>query len=368
MELPPFLLDHWLAAHEFASPPIAYNLAASTGPRWTLGEVLALDGGQDISDVAVSYAPPEGSRALREAVAAFHGVDPDWVVVTTGASEALSILFCLAAEPNVNIVLPSPGFPAFEAMAQAWGLGCRHYRLARDAGYRQSAENVLEAVDRDTALALVSTPQNPTGSAMTASETTALAGKLADRGVPLIVDEVYHPLYFGTPVPSAAPIENVIVVSDMSKALSLAGLRMGWIIDRDPERRKRIIDARSYFTISGSPVLEAIATHALRQSCTILDRLSAVATANMAALERFMEEQRDTLSWVEPEGGTVSFPWFRDGRDSRPFATALARQGVLVVPGDCFGMPEHMRVGFGAQAEGFEQALAIFGRTLRGAS
>src|SRR5690349_14728991 len=98
MELPPFLLDHWLAAHEFASRPIAYNLAASTGPRWTLGEVLALDGGQDISDVAVSYAPPEGSRALREAVAAFHGVDPDWVVVTTGASEALSILFCLAAE------------------------------------------------------------------------------------------------------------------------------------------------------------------------------------------------------------------------------------------------------------------------------
>jgi histidinol-phosphate/aromatic aminotransferase/cobyric acid decarboxylase-like protein len=41
----------------------------------------------------------------------------------------------------------------------------------------------------------------------------------------------------------------------MSKALSLAGLRMGWIVDADPERRKKLIDARSYFTISSSPVM-----------------------------------------------------------------------------------------------------------------
>ena len=54
-------------------------------------------------------------------------------------------------------------------------------------------------------------------------------------------------------------------MGDMSKALSLAGLRMGWIIDADPERRKRIIDARSYFTICSSPILEAIAIHALAQ-------------------------------------------------------------------------------------------------------
>jgi aspartate/methionine/tyrosine aminotransferase len=366
MELAPFLLDHWLAAHEFASPPIAYNLAASTGPRWKVGELLALDGGQDLSNLDVSYLPPEGSLALRKAVATFHGVDPDWVVITTGASEALSIVFCLSARPNGNVVLPSPGFPAVEAMAQAWGLACRRYRLGRDDGYRQSAAAVLQAVDADTALALVSTPHNPTGSAMSASETAALADALAGRGIPLVVDEVYHPLYFGTPVPSAAPIDNVIAVSDMSKALSLPGLRTGWMIDRDAKRRKRMIDARSYFTICSSPILEAMAATALGQKRTILDRLSTVANSNMAALERFMDENRDVLAWVKPAGGTVSFPWFRDGRDSRPFATALAAKGVLVVPGDCFGSPEHMRVGFGVQEEGFDEALAIFGRTLRG--
>ena len=46
MKVPPFKLDAWLAAHEFANPPIRYNLASSTGPIWTLGELLALDGGR----------------------------------------------------------------------------------------------------------------------------------------------------------------------------------------------------------------------------------------------------------------------------------------------------------------------------------
>ena len=366
MELPPFLLDHWLAAYEFADPPISYNLASSTGPRWSVDDVLGIDGGRhDIGRVTISYAPAEGSAELREAIAAFHGVDPEWVVVTTGASEALSILFCLAARPAANIVLPSPAFPAFEAMANAWGIGARHYELQRENGYRQSADGVIASLHPDTVLALVSTPHNPAGSVMTGAETERLAGELAARGIPLIVDEVYHPLYFEAPVPTAASVPGVVVVSDMSKALSLPGLRIGWVIAADPEYRKRIIDARSYFTISGSPVIEAIAAHALRNRVAILKRLSAVATDNLAALERFMNEVGDVLGWSKPAGGTVSFPWFRDGRDSRAFCQKLAAHGVLVAPGDCFGKPDHMRVGFGQQAEGYGQALTIFRQALR---
>ena len=155
----------------------------------------------------------------------------------------------------------------------------------------------------------------------------------------MIVDEVYHPLYFGEAVPSAAGIDNVIVMSDMSKALSLAGLRMGWIIDADPERRKRIIDARSYFTICSSPILETIALHALRNRAQLLAKLTAVASRNLTALSGFMQSFAGTFSWVPPAGGTVVFPWFSDGRDSRPFCQALAAKGVLIAPGDCFARP-----------------------------
>ena len=88
MDIPPFLLDHWLSKHSFATPPIAYDLAASTGPKWTVGELLALGEGASLDDTILGYSPAEGSRALRDAIGAFLGVDPDWVVVTLGASEA----------------------------------------------------------------------------------------------------------------------------------------------------------------------------------------------------------------------------------------------------------------------------------------
>ncbi len=96
---------------------------------------------------------------------------------------------------------------------------------------------VLQAVDRDTVAVIVNTPHNPTGSVMVPGEVARLSAALPARGVPLIVDEVYHPLYFGEPLPSTAGIENVLVMSDLSKVMSLPGLRKGWIIDPDTSRR-----------------------------------------------------------------------------------------------------------------------------------
>ena len=366
MHLPPFKLDHWLSKHSFATPPIAYDLAASTGPKWTVGELLALGEGADLDDAVLGYAPSEGTKALREAIGAFLGVDPDWIVVTLGASEAYSILLCLAARPGANIGLPSPAYPAFEPMAGVWGLGVRHAELARENGFRQRAADVLAAVDGDTALAVVNTPHNPAGTVMPRDEIADLASELEKKGVPLVVDEVYHPLYFGARQESAASIVNVNVMGDMSKALSLAGLRLGWIVERDPKRRARMIDARSYFTISSSPILERLAVHAFSHRDVLLSRLHAVASANLAALSEFMERVSDVLAWVKPAGGTVCFPWFRDGRDSRPFCEVLAAKGVLVAPGDCFGMADHMRVGFALlKREKFLEGLTIFERTLR---
>ncbi len=366
MDLPPFLLDHWLSKHSFAVPPIEYDLASSTGPKWTVAELSELGSGIAVDDTILGYAPAEGSRALRTAIGEFLGVDPDWVVATVGASEALSILLCLAARPGANVILPSPGYPAFEPMAGVWGLEVRRAILSRDDGFRQTADGVLALADNATALALVNTPQNPVGTTMPRDDIERLATALESRGAPLIVDEVYHPLYFDEPRASAAGIRNVNAIGDMSKALSLAGLRLGWLVESDAARRAMAIDARSYFTISNSPLLERLAAHALVNREVLLSRLLAVATENLEALSDFMARVSDVLAWVRPSGGTVCFPWFHDGRDSRPFCEALAARGVLVAPGDCFGMAEHMRVGFALLPPGkFLHALTIFERTLR---
>jgi aspartate/methionine/tyrosine aminotransferase len=360
MDLPPFLLDHWLAAYDFREPPIPFNLASSTGPRWSVGELTALGAkGPDIAGTVLSYAPPDGGGDLRQAIADFQLVPPETVVMTTGSSEALSILLCLHARPGGALVLPDPGYPAYVAMAGVWGLKVQPYRLEAAAAFQQNADVVLAAVTEDTVAVVVNTPHNPSGSVMDRNEIKRLASALATRSIPLIVDEVYHPLYFGDPQPSAAGVDNVIVTSDLSKAFSLPGLRTGWIIDAHASRRARIIDARSYFTISSSPLLETLAAHAIRQRHEILAKLERTAIANLDCLGTLMAEVGDTLSWVRPHGGTTSFPWFTDGRNSRKDCEALADKGVLVAPGDCFGHPAHLRIGFAQEASGFASAIEI---------
>ena len=193
-------------------------------------------------------------------------------------------------------------------MAGLWGFGIRHVRLARENNFRQTAEDVLAAADGETALAVVNTPHNPVGTVMARDEIARLASALGEMGVPLVVDEVYHPLYFGTEQASAASIDNVNVMGDMSKALSLAGLRLGWLVERDAERRKTMIDARSYFTISSSPVLERLAVHAFANRKVLLGKLQAVASENLAALESFMERVSDTLAWAKPDGRNGVLP------------------------------------------------------------
>jgi aspartate/methionine/tyrosine aminotransferase len=377
MKLAPFLLDHWLAAHEFADPPIRYNLASSTGPQWTVGELLDLAGDvarEELDALTLSYAPPQGRLALRERIAALHAVQAEDLVVMTGASEVLVALACHFASDGRakggNLVVPQPCYPAVPALARAWGLGVRHYPLDISRGFAQTAAAVLAAVDANTRAVFVNSPHNPTGSVMPVTEQRQLAVALATRGVPLIVDEVYHPLYVSDEVPTASTLggfaapSNTLVLGDFAKAMSIPGLRIGWIIDRDPPRRAALIEARSYFTISGSPLTEYLGTLALTHAPAVLAQLRAVAVANLALLVGFMARHEEVLEFSPPAGGTTCFPRLRGARDSRPLCEALAKAGVLVAPGDCFDAPAHLRIGFGAQREGYAEALAIFAEVL----
>ena len=111
MRLKPFLLDAWLDTYEHG---IEFNLAASTGPVWTASQLLDL-GGEQVRERylnhKVVYGRPAGADTLREAIAEMQGVSVDCVQVVTGASEALTVLMWLAAEPGANVILPLKASP-----------------------------------------------------------------------------------------------------------------------------------------------------------------------------------------------------------------------------------------------------------------
>src|SRR5438270_5357271 len=218
MKLKPFLLDAWLDQYEH---DIEFDLAASTGPTWTVNDILALADGETrhrFLNHKLAYSRPAGADSLREAIAAMQGVPVETVQIVTGASEALVAVMWLAAEPGANVILPLPGFATFSALPESLGLETRFYRVRRENGFRIDPDEIKRLADSKTKLILVS-------------------------------DEVYHPIYHGSQTKSAARLPHATVIADLSKAFSIAGVRTGWMIEHDVRRCQQYWNGRASFSI-----------------------------------------------------------------------------------------------------------------------
>jgi aspartate/methionine/tyrosine aminotransferase len=147
------------------------------------------------------------------------------------------------------------------------------------------------------------------------------------------------------------------VIGDCSKAFALSGVRVGWIIERDEERREQYLNAREYFSISNTTAGELLAEVAVQHRDVVLGRTQDVATANLRVLDRLMGDRQDALDWVRPCGGMTAFIRLAHGADARPLCEASLGRGLLLTPGDCFGVPDHVRLGFGVDRAGFPHAM-----------
>src|SRR3954470_17582280 len=322
MQLKPFLLDLWLDQYEHN---IEFNLAASTGPAWTVNDVLGLTDEETrhrFLNHKLVYSRPAGADSLREAIAAMQNVPVESVQIVTGASEALVALMWLAAEPGANVIIPLPGFTTFSALPQSFGLETRFYRVRRENGFRIDPDEIKRLADSKTKLILVNSPHNPTGATIGDGEMQALHDFTAERGIHLGSVEEYYPIYHGSQTKSAARLPHATVIADLSKAFSIAGVRTGWMIEHDAKRRQQYWTARAYFSICNTTTGEILSEIAIRNRAAVLGRTRDAATRNLKLLERFMAEHRDVLDWIPPQGGMTAFPWLMSGEDERPFCQA----------------------------------------------
>jgi len=365
MQLKPFLLDAWLDQYEHA---IEFNLAASTGPTWTVNDILALADDETrhrFLNHKLVYGRPAGADSLREAIAEMQSVPVEAVQIVTGASEALVALMWLAAEPGANIIIPLPGFTTFSALPQSLGLETRCYGVRRENSFRIDPDEIKRLADAKTKLILINSPHNPTGATIGDEEMEALHEFTTERGIQLVSDEVYHPIYHGRPTKSAARLQHATVIADLSKAFSIAGVRTGWMIEHNAQRRQQYWTARAYFSICNSTTGEILSEIAIRKRDVVLGKTQEAATRNLKLLGRFMAEHRDVLGWIPPQGGMTAFPWLVSGENARPFCQVAAEHGILLAPGDCFDAPAHFRLGFAAAGDSFSKALDRLGAFLK---
>ena len=184
------------------------------------------------------YTPNGGYASLRAALAEKiervdgFAVDPDEVVVTPGAMNALFSIYLALLEPGDEVLLPTPGFPNMDEMVRLLGGEPVFYRLERQSGYLPSREELEPLVTARTKAIFVNTPGNPTGAVFPTGTVRALAELAAERGIWLISDEVYDELILDDmPHVSAAalvPEAPVVSVYSFSKVYAMTGWRLGY--------------------------------------------------------------------------------------------------------------------------------------------
>jgi aspartate/methionine/tyrosine aminotransferase len=339
MQAPTFEYLNWIKARCHVA---RINLSSSgmPPPSEALVPLSRASRALDIVDV-------KGYEPLFDRVAAHVGLPRSRVLVVPGCTYAMHLAIRSAVGPGQEAVVETPTYELLPRVLEAHGaLMTPVARRAQD-GFSLRVEDVARAVTKKTRAVVVTSPHNPSGRLLPERTLAGLDDLARERGLYVIVDEVYldfHPRD-RRGYPSAARLsDRFIAASSLTKAHGLSSLRLGWIagppeIIEEAWRWQEILADRV-------PALEAQA------GCVAFDHMAAMEARAWDAygqgfpvLRAFA--QSVGLELLDPSAGVTALLRLPEGQDSLALATRLfEKDGVLVPPGEMFGIPGWLRISF----------------------
>lgn len=367
MRFVPFELERWQSTWENR---VRYNLSESGVHPLSIKELLELAGASaaPLLDVRLGYSQSNGTDLLRGRIAALYpGVSPDQILVTTGSAEANFVVCWRLIEPGDKVAVMLPNYLQTWGLAQNFGGQVRGFALHAEAQWEPMADEVRSAIAPGTKLVVVTNPHNPTGHILSEEMRKLIVSRAAEVGAWLLADEVYQGAERnGVTTPSLwGSYERVIVVSGLSKAYGLPGLRIGWIVA--PAAFSAETWARhDYTTIGPAGASDHLAAVALdpKVRSKVLERTRRILASNYPVLDDWLKRFGDTFRWQAPQAGAICLVKYRPEINALDLVERMrAEHSVLLVPGDHFGLPHHLRLGFGEELHHLREAL---GETERG--
>ncbi len=241
-------------------------------------------------------------------------------------------------------------------MARNLGFEVRELRLRPEADWRPDLAELEETVGERTAVIAVCNPNNPTGAILSEAEMDAVVAAAERVGAWILADEVYAgaerttddetPSFWGRS-------DRVLALNSLSKAYGLPGLRLGWIVAPSD-----MIDAiwrrHEYSTLATTMLANKLAEHVLSEEVRprILERTRRYVRGGYDQLEAWLETFDGLFEVTPPQAAAIAFV-----RHHLPIASLrlvdrlIRRRSVLVVPGEHFGVPGHLRISFGPPSD-----------------
>ena len=287
-------------------------------------------------DDPLGYTVGLGLPELRARIARHYGdwynvdLDPNRVVITSGASGAFLLAFSALFDNAERVGLGTPCYPSYRQILKAVGL--TPVDIPTTLAQRFQPQPAAVA-DHDLAGLIVASPANPTGTMLSRDELSALAGACRDRDAALISDEIYHGLGYDRRAVSALEVTNdAYVVNSFSKYFSMTGWRVGWMIV--PEDHVRIVErlAQNMF-ICAPHAAQRLAFYSMDCDAE-LEQNVAVYTANRALMIDGLRAAGFT-KFAPPDGAFYVYADVSDYTDDAlAFAGEILDQaGVAVTPG-----------------------------------
>lgn len=344
------------------------DISGSGAEEFTFGEIKekANFSFSELDDLYVLDGETVGSSAVRELLANRFGTgDPDQVMTTSGANEALHLVVRSLLGPGDEVITLGPCYHCHDKIAESMGCNVKKWTISQN-DFSLDLDELKSLISSDTKALFLNFPHNPTGMSISQSMLDEIVELVREHDVYLVWDAVFQYLTY-----EKAPLKDPILVYDkaitlgtFSKAYGAPGLRFGWIIG-PKDMLSACVRQKDYGNLFVAPLVEFVAEKMLRNLDVFSQEKLSQATKNRALVKSWAENLKEHVNWREPDGGVCGAIELLNHKDDVSFCEkALADYGVLLVPGSCFGMPGFARLGFGGNAEKLSIGLDRLGQLL----
>lgn len=308
------------------------------------------------------YTESIGDVELREEIVKLYkreynvNIDKNQIVVTSGSSPAILFLMIMLCNIGSEVILSNPGYACYKNFVLAAHGKPIYVPLYAEKGFQYDVNDIKKCVTDKTAAIFINSPMNPTGAIL--SET--FMKELANVGVPVISDEIYHGLEYGVKAHSILEYtDNAFVLNGFSKRYAMTGLRLGYII-APKKYMPALIKLQQNFMICASSTAQRAGIAALRDQSDYVK--SMVETYNERRL--FMLKRLREIGFIIPKDPEGAFYIFADASmftdNSYDFAfDILEKAHVGVTPGVDFGSEgkKYIRFSYANSLENIKEGL-----------
>ena len=359
MNLERFELERWLQV------PNELDIASAGITKLKLRDITdTLD-----PDMIMNYGITCGSDDIRQQIADLYtGVGIENVLVTNGTAEANLLTLFRLLEPGDECVVFLPSYMQCAGLARSLRALVRPCGFLESEGNRPDLETLKDLVNSKTKVVCCVNPNNPTGSIITPDEMKQICSIADAVGAWVLCDGALRGLELQDQ-PAPTPVESYergIATGSLSK-VGITGIRIGWMV-ANPKLIDKCWADKDYTTLSHSGIGEYLAGLALRPDNyrRYVKRGKDIIASQTAVLGDWIEENGDLVSWVPSRAGHTAFIGYTADMDAEELARRLLdEEGVLVAPGDYFGLARHLRIRYSGERDELVEALRRFAGYLK---